>query len=418
MEIKGFNKDTLNKFLPYILILVSLVVGFYLLLERGIITLPSFGSKSNVVSVPRSSVDLLYTGEDYKLSYASFDPAKFISIAKFDKNEQWQGTGSLGEGFYKEETIISLTDRDREKAIAYLFKNLNLTGIDIIKLSVDLKTDPDDLETLNILFGDRDFNNYYRFPLTSLIAGLNYITIPKYRFSQVTNESNQKKESANIAINNSSLSWDKIERIQLELLSRPTTKAIVDVGWMRGEREGIYSPEWNWDSQAHFFNLDTTSDGKSTLFVTDVGGRGIATLRKIGSTKDFSFSVKINSFKKGPIGLFFRGDYKTGNGYYLSTGGIGTNNWYIAKFSNAGGQPKTTILMDGEIANFEFSREQSYWLKVTTKGNIITGYFSLDGQEWTKFGSITDNEFGAGGVGLSATSGAYGYFDDFNLTLR
>lgn len=419
---KNFLDNKLQKYLPFILIIVTVLFGGLLLFKKGFISLSFLGKKTDVVTVKSSMVDLLFGGQEYKLSYSGMDMANLVNIAKFGKTETWQGAGSIEEGSSKGENVLSLIDRDRQKAISYTDKKLNLAGVDLIKLRVDLRTDPENLETLNLIFGNKDLTSFYRFPMTNLKNGLNYITIPKYRFflvegqGEVTSDSKIGKEAISVTEKSSS-NWDKIEKVQLELISRPTAKANVEVGWIRAEKEELFIPDWSWVSadEDHFFNLDLDSEGKITLFVQNVGG-SVATLRRLGSVKDFTYSAKINTLRKGTMGLFFRGDYKTGYGYYLSVGGLGTSDWLISKYSKEDSQPKSTVISNGQIGNFEFSKDQPFWLKVSVRGNSLSAFFSLDGKDWTKLDSVSDNEFSAGGVGIFVAGLGAGYFDDFYLT--
>lgn len=407
-----------QRYFPFFLIAVTILIGIGLLIQKGYLTLPNFGKKSTVIDVKKTSVvELLYTGSEYKLSYADMPAKESVSIAKFDKTEQWQGAGSIEEGQTRDDVFLTLVDRDRQKVIAYLNKNMNLSGVDTIKLSVNLKSNPDNIEAFNLLLGNKDMSSYFRFPVTNMKEGENNLTIPKYRFflAEDSKEGSSRTISSSEALAKPQITWETIERIQLELISRPTAKSTVDVGWIWAEKEDVFESDWNWTGDTHFFNLDHTSDGKTTLLANNIGG-SVATLKKLGSVKDFSYSAKITSLKKGQIGLFFRGDYITGYGYYLAVGGLGTNDWSVSKYHVSNQQPITTVLFNGKISNFEFSKDQPFWLKVSTKGNQIKAYFSLDGKDWTPLGEDNDNEFGAGGVGLAISEGGRGYFDDFQLT--
>lgn len=414
MEKSYLSKQS-QPYLPFILIAATVLLGGFLLINKGIISLPSFFQKEKIVDIEKPVVDILFSGQEYKLSYAEKQPSNFINIAKFDKNEQWRGAGSIDESKVLRGNILSLLDRDRRKAISYLVKDFNLSGIDIIKFAVNLRTDPEELESLNLLFGDKEGSSFFRFPLTNLEEGINYLSIPKYRFFLVEPEKvGVKEEAEETKQESNAVRWDNIGRVQIELISRPEGKANVEVGWIRGEKEDFFTPEWNWDQEENFLNLDLTADGKLTLFAQNVG-RSVATLKKVGSVKNFIYSAQLTSLKKGFIGLFFRGDYKTGYGYYLSVGGLGTNEWSMAKFHVKDKKPTTTILVNGQIANFEFSKDQPFWLKVSAQGNTIIAYLSLNGQDYTKLGEVKDNEFEAGGVGLATSNGGAGYFDDFYL---
>ncbi len=408
------NNLQFQKYFPYALLVITVVVGLLLLLNKKIISLPQ-SDKSQVTEVKKTSiVDILFSGNEYKLSYESVDPKNFINISKFDKDDQWQGEGSI-EGGIKGENLLNIIDRNRSKTAAYLLKNLNLSTIDKIKLAVNLKSDPDDLESLNIYFGDKDLIRYYRFSVTNLIPGVNYLSIPKYRFFLVADEPNSRSQkNVTPGVKEAGeLGWEKIEKVQLELISRPSSKANIEVSWIRGEKEDIFASDWNWDNNEQFFNLDTAPGGKTALLINNVSNRPIATLRKLGSVKDFTYSVKITAIKKGTMGLFFRGDYKTGYGYYLQVGGLGNNDWTLYKASLVDKQPKATTFINGQIGNFEFNSDQPFWLKVVTNSNNISAYFSLDGSDFTKLAEVSDNDFGAGGVGIVLNTGGAAYFDEF-----
>lgn len=409
----------LNKYFPYLLIAATILIGIVIFYQKGILVIPSAknqpGSNSTVVNKP-AMIDVLFTGKEYKLSYAETPVSDYINIAKFDKNEAWQGVGSVEEDErVLGGAVLSLADRSRQKANAYLIKNLNLSGIDVIKFNIDFKTFPDDLEVINVIFGDRSLSNFYRYPISNLKQGINYMTIAKSRFFLVQAGKTVEAEVNKAEKSTGALDWGKIERVEFELISRPDAKTSVDIGWIRGEKDDLYTGDWNWDSNEHFFNLDQTQEGKGILLVQNTTN-SLATLKKIGSTKDFDYSVKITSSNRGKLGLFFRGDYKTGYGYYLAVEGLGTNVWSVYKYNLEDNQAKTSILLNGQISNFEFSKNQPFWLKVTAKGNKILAYFSPNGKDYTKLGEVSDNDFGAGGVGILASGGGNGYFDEFYLT--
>ena len=412
------DNNYFQKYLPVILIAISVIFGGYLMMKKGLITLPE--KKGKVVNIGKNSVvDLMFTEDEYILSYAEMDPANLVDVANFDKNEQWQGNGSIEENLVTGGMMMSLVDRDREKASSYLLKNLNLSLVDNIKFTVNLKTDPDNIESLSILFGNKDGTKYYRFPIGNLSKDMNYLSISKYRFSLVDGLESKiqdaKETAKSTTAPETSLGWDKIERVQLELFSRPGSKSSLDVGWIRGEKENVFISDWSWDGNAHLLNLYHNPEGKLALLMQNIG-RSIGTLKKVSSVKDFTYSAKIMSIKQGPIGLFFRGDYKTGHGYYLAVGGLGTNDWSISKYYFDQTQPNTKVMLKGQIGNFEFSKDQHFWLKVSVKGDNIIGYFSLNGKDYTRFGEVRDAEFTTGGIGIAVSNGGIGFFDEFKLT--
>lgn len=406
-----------QKYIPIILACGVILMGGYLLIRKGMISLPGDNTNGNMVEIKKTSiVDLLFSGKEYKLSYAAMDPANLVDIARYDKTEQWQGSGNIENDVTFGGVVMSMVDRDREKSSAILLKNLNLSSIDNIKFIVNYKSDPDNVETLNLYFGNKDKTSYFRFPITNLKGGLNHFSIPKSRFFLVEEKEAELSKTATKSGVRSTLSWDKIERVELELISRPSSKIFADIGWIRGEKEDIFAPEWNWDGTEHFLNLYHTPDGKLALNIISAG-RGLATLRRIGSVKDFTYSAKMISYKEGFVGIIFRADYKSGTGYFFSIGGIRTSDWILSKNYLEGQQAKTVQLLKGQLANFEFTHDQPFWLKVSAKGDNLVLYFSLDGTNYTKLGEVNDNSINSGGIGVSSAGGA-AIFDDFQLTLK
>ncbi|OGG21058.1 hypothetical protein A3D03_05205 [Candidatus Gottesmanbacteria bacterium RIFCSPHIGHO2_02_FULL_40_13] len=406
-----------QKYIPIILVIGVVLIGGYMLIRKGVVSLPNESSKSNLIDVKKTSiVELLFSGKEYKLSYKDIDPASLVDIALYDKTEQWQGSGSIEDDVTFGGNVMSMIDRDRQKSSATLLKNIDLSGVDNVKFIVNYKSDPDNVEALNLYFSNKDNTSFFRFPITNLKAGMNYFSIPKNRFFLVEGQEVEVSKTETRAADKGKIGWDKIERVELELISRPGSKIFADVSWIRSEKEDMFTPDWNWDGLEHFLNLYHTQDGKLALNIRNVG-RSIATLRRVGSVKDFTFSTKMTSIKEGFVGLFFRGDYKTGLGYFLSIGGIRTSDWTLSKTYLEGLQAKTLLLLKGQLANFEFSKDQPFWLKVSVKGDNITTYFSLDGTNYTKLGEVIDNSISSGGVGIHSAGGA-AIFDDFELSLK
>ncbi len=321
----NFSSNISQKYIPIILVIGVILIGGYMLFTKGIINIPNKSSNSNLIDIKKTSIaELLFTGKEYKLSYTGMDPISLVDIARYDKTEQWQGSGNIEEDVTFGERVMSMVDRDRQKTSAILLKNFNLAGVDKIKFAVNYKSDPENVESLNLYLGNKENSNFFRFPITNLRGGMNYFSIDKNRFFLVEGkEPETQKTTTKPAVSNT-LSWDKIERVEIELISRPGTKIFADISWIRGEKEDVFTSDWNWDGTEHFLNLFHTIDGKLALNIRSAG-RGLATFRKVGSVKDFTYSAKMTSYKEGFVGLFFRGDYKTGVGYFLSIGGLRTS---------------------------------------------------------------------------------------------
>ena len=81
------DNNYFQKYLPVILIAISVIFGGYLMMKKGLITLPE--KKGKVVNIGKNSVvDLMFTEDEYILSYAEMDPANLVDVPNFDKHHQ------------------------------------------------------------------------------------------------------------------------------------------------------------------------------------------------------------------------------------------------------------------------------------------------------------------------------------------
>jgi hypothetical protein len=146
-------------------------------------------------------------------------------------------------------------------------------------------------------------------------------------------------------------------------------------------------------------------------------GAGVATLKDIEDTNDFVFSTAISPQSAGRSGLFIRGDYNNGYGYYFLIGGDKKSNWQIIKKNKTGWTAKDQMI-EGSLPNMSFSRDKKYWLRAETQGDLMQFYLSTDGQKYEKLGEINDSEFRGGGIGIAVLDNAWALFDDFHSTKK
>ncbi|PJE68600.1 hypothetical protein COU96_03180, partial [Candidatus Shapirobacteria bacterium CG10_big_fil_rev_8_21_14_0_10_38_14] len=228
----------------------------------------------------------------------------------------------------------------------------------------------------------------YRFPIRDLAKGWNLLVLPKDKFSFFSPQTDGGKLSS-------------IEKITVELTSRPQARTIINLDSLWAEKEKDYLKDWHSNSEK-FLSLKRNGNSVGLLAIGLYGNR--ATLSK-GAAKDYTFQTKFNSLKGGGFGLFLRGDYESGYGYYLMMDGVNTNTWQIYKYGLFDEKTQALVLEKGNISNFKVEKNRPYWLKAELKGPRLIFYLSVDGQNFIKLGETNDTSFTSGGVGF-ATSGS------------
>jgi len=265
-----------------------------------------------------------------------------------------------------------------------LKKNFDIENVLNFKFLVYLAGDPNDIEELNLVFTGQ--NSGYRFPIRDLSKGWNFLVLPKDKFSFFSPQTDEKKLSS-------------IEKIAVELTSRPQARTIINLDSLWAEKEKDYLKDWNSNSEK-FLSLKRNGNSVGLLALGLYGNR--ATLSQ-GVAKDYTFQVKFNSLKGEGFGLFLRGDYESGYGYYLMMDGINTNTWQIYKYGLFDEKTQALVLEKGNVSNFKMEKNRPYWLKAELKGPRLVFYLSVDGQNFIKLGEANDTSFTSGGVGFATT---------------
>jgi len=377
------KKSITQKILVLVLIAVAFLVTFYLY-RQGEITL--FPSKKEKVVNKNLAAQIPISDKEYKIFYK--DKIDFtFDIANFENNEDWYGDGEFDYSIFLEgESSLFLTSLNGRKATITLKKNFDIENVLNFKFLVYLAGDPTDIEELNLVFTGQNFG--YKFPIRDLVKGWNFLVLPKDKFSFFSSQTDGKKLSS-------------IEKIAVELTSRPQARTIINLDSLWAEKEKDYLKDWNSNSEK-FLSLKRNGNSVGLLAIGLYGNR--ATLSK-GAAKDYTFQAKFSSPKGGRFGLFLRGDYESGYGYYLMMDGVNTNTWQIYKYGLFDEKTQALVLEKGNISNFKVEKNRPYWLKAELKGPRLIFYLSVDGQNFIKLGETNDTSFTSGGVGF-ATSGS------------
>jgi hypothetical protein len=336
---------------------------------------------------------LIFGQKEYNLTYADMDPSLVENISFFELGESWQGDGFLDwRNFYEGKSSIGVASDNHQPGIIFLEKNLDLSNFEVIEFLISLN-DIQSLESATIKFGDLSLTNYYSYSLSNLLQGWKFIRIPKNQF--VAHEVNPE------------FSWKDIRKIQFEIISRPNTTAIANFDYLTAQKSTDYLDKWKTVDE-NFLSLGKRDD-KIALMARNEGALQ-AVLNGINGD-NFTYQASFIPQTIGTVGLFFRGNYGNNRGYYLLANGLNTSSCTLKKLGVKGWEDLTKT----EISNFVFEKDQKYWLKAETKGKKITGFISVDGENFTELFSVNDDEFASGGVGIAVFSRGYSFFDDFKF---
>lgn len=376
------KKIFFEKAVALILILIAGGVTYFLYQQGEISFLPKKKEKQEIKTMV---AEILISESQYQLSYKEKTDAAF-NIANFENNENWFGDGDFDFSTYFEgEASLFLSSINHQKASVNLKKYFNFKDVLNFKFLVHLSTDPAYIEEFNLIFSGE--NNEYKFPIRDLTNGWNLFVLSKESFSSLFE--NKISEGVVPEI--------QVEKVTIELTSRPNVRSIVHLDALWAEKEKDYLKDWNLNSEK-FLALKKNGDTFGLLAINLTDNR--ATLRN-GSGKDYTFQAKFIPLNTGAFGFFLRGDYRSGYGYYLLMNGAETDSWQIYKYGPVEEKDLVINLAKGEIKNLNLVKNKTYWLKADLKGHRIVFYFSQDGNKFTKLGEVNDDSFSSGGVGIA-----------------
>jgi len=293
---------------------------------------------------------------------------------------------------------LSFISRDYEKSFASfnLTDNFDFDNYSSYKMFVYLFSSPSNIEEFKVIFSNEKKD--YVYSIRDLSGGWNLVVMPKDKFFY------------------ESLGENTISKIRIELVSRTKTMASATIDTLWAEKENNYLEDWN-ISDERFLALKSFS-GKENLLFARVQENLVASIKKITSVKDYTFSAKFTPLTKGEFGLFMRGNYRNKHGYYLTLSGVDEDGWQIRKigvFDKEKGVENITLTR-GSIGNFRVEPERPYWLKAELSGRIVSLLVSLDGVNFSKLGDINDGSFSHGGVGITVSSPPAILLDDLQFS--
>lgn len=388
-----------KKFLvPIVVVAMAAAIGIGLWFGRP-------GTRGDQKNILRK--DILSTQHNVTLTYADYDPKAAADLSSFEEKDDltWKGNG-----FYDDRTALagktslSLTSTNREVGVAYTDNLSPLENVALIETAVRV-TDPDDLEALVVYAGTPDKPHAYRFPVANLRQEWNVLRMDRDKF--IPEAASNETPSAAASTKATVLPWEQVTRIEFDLTSRPGVTIIANFDGLRIEREKKYRDDWN-VNVGSFLGLGNFNN---QIYLLGRGiGSPVATMHAVTAAQDFTYQAKLIPRNDKRSGLFFRGDFRSNNGYIFWVGGVDQSTWGV----NARSLGVDDVLAAGELNNVRFRKDEPIWLKVETKGENIAVSISLNGKDYTKLQDIVDTTFlEPGGVGIFVEGGGETLFNDF-----
>jgi len=353
----------------------------------------------NDTQVKSSRAEVEFKDKAFRLDFSKKYDGYSTEAASFEETEKWSGVNFDNFEydditFFDGKTSLDIISKNNQAATVKAQKNLDLSGYKIIKMLIysPKEENSDNIKNLTLTF-DSTNNISFEYDITNLKNGWNLVKMPKNTFS-----STQKMAS-------SSAGWDRIKDIQVNLVSRPSTKVELNLDRIWAEKEEGYLDDIL-VSNENMLSLKSYN-GQNYLYVNNLGGASAA-IKKVTSVKDFTYEVKLIPLKKGAFGVGSRFDIATGYGYFIEFAGIDSGNWTFYKVGKPGSDNNPVTRLDsGVIANYQMDAGKPIWVKTVVNARKISVYFSLDGQNFTRLTEKNDGEIASGGIGFFSKGGGF-----------
>lgn len=373
------KKILLEKGLAFFIVFIAFLVAGVLYNQGKISFLP----KDKSVELQNVVAELPYTGKEFRLSCVG-DKDNYLSVSDFEESENWGGDANFDYSDRIEgESALTLGSQNNYHAVATSTtkSSFSLSAYRDLKLFVNLRTEPQNLDEINLTLYNASGDGFH-FPLRALVQGWNLIKMDTGQFTADKVGSD-----------------DTIVKLKLELVSRPKSAVSASFDSLWAEKNDRYLADWNTNNQESL-GWKGTADSFGVMV-----NKTLTTVKEIASAKDYTAITRITPMRNGSFGVFNRGDYKSGVGYYFLLGGAETSSWQLYKYGKfKSGDLERVVLTKGEISNVTIEKNKPYWFKAELMGNRLTYSLSLDGLNFSTVAEANDNSFGSGGIGVSTNT--------------
>lgn len=337
-----------------------------------------------------NKTELPFTDKTFAFDYQNY-PHVVENISIFETSETWTGGGFYDTKlFFEYPASLVLAGADKNKIVIGKDLKLDLVKADSFELMVNLRTDPDDLENAELIFIDDNLKTA-QYAISMVRSDWEILQFTRKQFEV-----------------DKQFDWNKISQVKFELTPRPLGKVVVNLAGFRASGNADLSNDWNY-ADKRLFVLDKRQN-KISLLTRNMGSFPVGiTIKKITTASNFRFQTSFSPLSQTWSGLFFRGNYLNGFGYYLMVNGIEGSQWQVYKVNREGFK----LLKKDIIPDFQFKFGEWYYLKVEAKEDTFKVYLSVSGDQFKLLGTVTDDEFSSGGVGLAIGNGAVSLYNDF-----
>ncbi len=327
--------------------------------------------------------------------------AKAVEISTFEDQpgSGWYGQGVYDTGnAYEGHQSLQLISLDGQAASSTLTTPVDFAAINILDMAVQADN-PLAYDTLAIDIGDKDFTKFYRYKFTNLNQGWNLVQINTDQFI-----------AEGAAGNKNAISWADADNIRLLLISRPNSIATVRFDMLQGlvQNEDLLN-RLRIPRGSEYRSTLYSQYGKNRLAVRNTAQSTVVQFAEPKTARDFILAATLWPQTEADSGLYFRGNYINGDGYYFTISGDLGKGWQLQKKNGEG----LNTILQGELTNENFIKYEPYGVMIEAKGDTIKLYLNKSGEEqFALLGEITDDEFANGGVGVVVTDQGWSVFDD------
>jgi len=345
---------------------------------------------------------ILFGGNKVELNYEASRPKSAVERFSMESGEKWLGNSFWDRSSaFEGSSSLGVSASKREPSVTYyefdVVRNFSEAKFVDFYLKV---SDVSAVESLSIKLAGKNKESFYYYNITNLAKEWNFIRIPIKQFYRQSQDS--------------SFNLSAISQVRFEVVSRPESFVLLNIDQLIIENDDSFIDDWN-TVKSDELSLDK-KDGRVHLLMRSLAANDLATMSSLPGVKDFVYSLKISPQTPSRIGLFFRGDFKSGLGYYFLIDGKDSNSWQLKKLSQSKAQ--WADLAKGEIANVTFKAEKFYWLKVEANKDLIVLSISLDGKKYNELVSLKDDEYLKGGIGIAIWDKGFGLFDEFKYEAK
>lgn len=399
------NQKNVGAIVFYVFIILFIVLAY--LNNSG--SLASIFVKKTITS-KRSIVQLEFKDREYRADYTKKFEGTATEIAGFEEGEKWKGDYKVDDvNIWEGKNSYVVLSKGIQPVILTLRKSINLSKNETIKMlvySAD-QQNTDDIKRAILRLGNLTDTAYFEYDIRNIKPGWNIIEMPKGNFSFVggapSSKADDTTESESADMGGDRL-WGSIEKVTLELDSRPSSQVELTFDRLWAEKDEVYKKEFITKS---FDMLSTRIWNGKNYINTWAMGSSLSLINKITGVRNFTYTAKIIPQKIGSFGINARTDLDTTFGYYLEFGGVGSGSWRLYKYGKVENDSPITELDGGGIANFQIEVNQPLWLRISTSGSSISGYLSTDGKNFTKLTEKNDGELSSGGIGIQTANSSF-----------